>query len=295
MFDNNSIKEILHKIELELKSYGIEDAWQEASLLLETFSAFDRLEQLRHPDRELNSLQIEQIKAAVQDRCQHKPLSQILGEIYFYGRPFYVNADVLTPRADTEILVESVIKKIEKRYFGSKKKIAVLDSCTGSGCIGITIWLESRKNEIIRRLDLCDSSAKALKVARRNAERYSLSDREVSFYACDLWANEGRRYDVITCNPPYVKKADMEQLMPEVALFEPQMALYGGNDGLDFYRRLAAEAADYLFPGGILALEHAYDQRERIKKIFTDVPFSLVAELDDYGGNARVLIFELAE
>ncbi|MDD4541285.1 MAG: peptide chain release factor N(5)-glutamine methyltransferase [Eubacteriales bacterium] len=293
MLANNSITGILQEIAQELKSCGIEDASLEASLIVDKFSGFDRLEQWRHPEHRLSKLQCEQIQFAVEERCKHKPLAQILGEVYFYGYPFYVNADVLTPRADTEILVEAVLKIIEERYAESNESIAVLDSCTGSGCIAISIWLETRKALSIHQLDLCDYSEKALKVARRNAERHSLPGEIVSFYCSDLWPETEARYDVITCNPPYINQEGMAQLMPEVAKYEPRLALFGGRDGLDFYRRLAAEAKDRLLSGGILALEHAYNQREVIKEIFADSPFKLLTELDDYGGNARVLIFEL--
>lgn len=295
MSNNNSIKGILGETEQKLKSCGIEDASLEASLLLEAFSSFNRLEQLLYPERELNKKQVERIKAAVEERCQHKPLSQILGEIYFYGRPFYVNENVLAPRPDTEILVEAVLKEIEKRYAQSRKKLTVLDSCTGSGCIGISIWLESAAKEIISQLDLCDFSEKALKVAYSNAVRHSLPEQNVRFFNCDLWPGEEKHYDVITCNPPYISRADINRLMPEVALHEPQVALDGGRDGLDFYRRLAMEAPARLLTGGILALEHAYDQRQAIKMIFGTASFNLQAELDDYGGNARVLIFKKAD
>lgn len=293
MSDNISISEILKKIEQKLNAYGIEDAWLEASLLVESCSGFDRLEQLRRPQRQLTDQQITELQAAVQERCRHKPLAQILGEICFYGRPFYVNADVLTPRADTEILVEAVIQEVRERYTEAKAGIRVLDTCTGSGCIGLSIRLECGEEDFIRKLDLVDTSAAALEVARRNSERYALTGCHLSFYCCDLWPDADTLYDVITCNPPYISRRDMAGLMPEVACYEPQRALYGGEDGLDYYLRLAEEAADHLSSGGILAVEHAYDQREAIKKIFAASPLNLLREADDYGGNARVLIFEM--
>ncbi|NLV99330.1 MAG: peptide chain release factor N(5)-glutamine methyltransferase [Clostridiaceae bacterium] len=295
MPDNSSIKGILNKIEQELNSCGIEDAWLEASLLVEAFSGFDRLEQLRRPQRHLTGLQIKEIEAAVQERCWHKPLAQILGETCFYGRLFYVNADVLTPRSDTEILVEAVASELKERYRESKKGIRLLDTCTGSACIGISILLECRETVAIDKMDLADTSAGALEIARRNAERYALTAKQASFFCCDLWPDAGTVYDVITCNPPYINEKDMTELMPEVAGYEPQLALYGGRKGLDYYFRLAEEAAGHLSPGGILAVEHAYDQREAIKEIFAASPLKLLKELNDYGGNARVLIFEMTQ
>lgn len=293
MPESKSINRIINELEQELNSCGIEDVSLEASLLLEAFTGFDRLEQLRSPEAQLTDLQISKLKAALHERCRHKPLSQILGETWFYGRPFLVNADVLTPRADTEILVEAVIKEIEERYRGTQEGISVLDTCTGTGCIGISIWLECGKADLIRKLDLNDTSAKALKVARNNAERHALPENCLSLYSCDLWPDDNIHYDVITCNPPYINEGDMERLMPEVGLYEPKLALYGGKDGLDFYRRLAEEAAEHLSPSGIIAVEHAYDQREAIKEIFAASPLKLLKKLNDYGGNARVLIFEM--
>lgn len=294
MTNKSSIKHILNEIEQELSSCGIEDASLEAAIILESFSGFDRLEQLRHPEHEVDVQLQYEIKEAVQERRRRKPLSQILGEVYFYGRPFYVTEDVLTPRPDTEILVEAVLQEIRERYSSSGNGISVLDSCTGSGCIGLSLLLELKADHIINRLDLCDNSQKALEIARRNAKRHAV-EKEVSHWECDFWPNNGEQYDVITCNPPYIKREDMAQLMPEVAHFEPYQALYGGSDGLDFYRRLAVEAAEHSRPGAILAVEHAYDQRAAIKEIFADSLFSFVRELNDYGGNARVLIFELRE
>lgn len=294
MTNKCSIKNIHTEIEQELSSCGIEDASLEAAIMLEHFTGCDRLEQLRHPEREVNAQQLEEINKAVQERCRRKPLSQILGEVYFYGRPFYVTEDVLTPRPDTEILVEAVLQEIRERYLSSGNGIAVLDSCTGSGCIGLSLLLELKVDHIIKHLDLCDNSREALEIARRNAKRHAVMGK-ISLFDCDLWPNAAKRYDVITCNPPYINREDMEQLMPEVAQFEPYPALYGGSDGLEFYRRLAAETAEHSKPGAILAVEHAYDQRAAIKEIFADSPFAFVRELDDYGGNARVLIFELRE
>ncbi|MCL2695367.1 MAG: peptide chain release factor N(5)-glutamine methyltransferase [Clostridiales bacterium] len=231
------------------------DAWWEAKLLLE------------YVDDDL-----ERLSELVRRRLSGEPLQYILGEWTFYGLDFRVTPDVLIPRQESELLVELA----RERDFSS-----VLDLCCGSGCIGIsTVWnLESG----IWNLTLADISPEALTVAGENALRHGVKAELVQ---SDLFAQVEGTFDLILCNPPYLSADDMGRLQRELA-FEPALALYGSEDGLAFYRRIAAEYRDYLAPDGVLLLEIGSTQAEAVCALF---PGAEVYK--DYAGLDRVVRVE---
>lgn len=194
-------------------------------------------------------------------RLAGEPLQYILGEWELMGLPFRVDARALIPRQDTETLVEAALGLIKERGYRT-----VLDLCCGTGCIGISLAALSGA-----AVTLADISADALALARENAEKNGVCARMTE---TNLFSNIKRSFDLIACNPPYLSDADMAALQREVR-FEPALALYGGADGLDFYRRIRTEYAAHLNPGGALLLEVGFGQAAAVCALFGENAYAL--------------------
>ena len=243
-------------------------------------------------------------------RRRRIPLAQILGRQSFYGLDFFVNEDVLIPRADTECLVDLVLedyaeltKQTEKTYAekrnsahvsnkheddvengANSSSLNILDLCTGSGCIGISVAKHLPYQELL----LVDLSEKALAVAKKNAEEHL--GENVTLLQSDLLTEvQGKKYSLLLSNPPYIVSRVIPDLEREVSEYEPKMALDGGEDGLLFYRRSAKEAKKVLLPGARLYLEIGYDQGESVKDIFQKEGYEEVEVFPDLAGNPRVV------
>ena len=218
-------------------------------------------------------------------RRRRIPLAQILGRQSFYGLDFFVNEDVLIPRADTECLVDLVLEDYadlaKQAGFSS---LNILDLCTGSGCIGISVAKHLPYQELL----LLDLSEKALAVAKKNAEKHL--GENVTLLQSDLLTGvQGKKFSLLLSNPPYIVSRVIPGLEREVSEYEPKMALDGGEDGLVFYRRIAKEAKAVLLPGARLYLEISYDQGESVKDIFQKEGYEAVEVFPDFAGNPRVL------
>lgn len=243
-------------------------------------------------------------------RRRRIPLAQILGRQSFYGLDFFVNEDVLIPRADTECLVDLVLedyadlaKQAGKTYSekrnsenvsnkhednveneANSSSLNILDLCTGSGCIGISVAKHLSYQELL----LLDLSEKALAVAKKNAEKHL--GENVTLLQSDLLTGvQGKKFSLLLSNPPYIVSRVIPGLDREVSEYEPKMALDGGEDGLVFYRRIAREAKAVLLPGARLYLEIGYDQGESVKDIFQKEGYEAVEVFPDLSGNPRVL------
>lgn len=243
-------------------------------------------------------------------RRRRIPLAQILGRQSFYGLDFFVNEDVLIPRADTECLVDLVLedyadlaKQAGKTYSekrnsehvsnkhednveneANSSSLNILDICTGSGCIGISVAKHLPYQELL----LVDLSEKALAVAKKNAEKHL--GENVTLLQSDLLTGvQGKKFSLLLSNPPYIVSRVIPGLDREVSEYEPKMALDGGEDGLVFYRRIAKEAKAVLLPGARLYLEIGYDQGESVKDIFQKEGYEAVEVFPDLSGNPRVL------
>ena len=243
-------------------------------------------------------------------RTNREPLQYILGSQVFMGLDFEVNEHVLIPRQDTENLVEEV-NKIIKQMKADKidSDIDILDMCTGSGCIIISLVA---MNEGVYGTAV-DLSREAISVARRNAINNSVTDR-VEFYVGDLfdgitehkeqkvvraglsctkYGPARQTFDIIVSNPPYIPTAEIAKLMPEVGDFEPMMALDGDEDVLRFYRQIAADAPDFLKDGGYLIVEIGFDQGQDVRNIFLENNFADVRVIKDYQDNDRIVVGHL--
>ena len=225
---------------------------------------------------EISEENYNKIMSAINQRLKHVPIAYIFGKTNFYGYDFKVNKNVLIPRMDTEILVESIIKDINSQ----KGQVSVLDIGTGSGAIIITIAKESNAECIA-----VDISKEALEVALQNANDLKAN---VKFIHSDLFKNVDFKVDFIVSNPPYIETDICNTLDKEVRLNEPILALDGGVDGLDFYKKIIAEAPNYLNNGGKLYFEIGYNQADAVKSLM-EKDFKDIIVLKDYGGNDRVV------
>ncbi len=264
-----------------LQAAGVECADYDAKQLLFSCTGLTEASYLADPDRSVPQEVQKRYRQLISLREQRIPLQLILGSAWFYGREFFVNGDVLIPRPDTEILVEEAMKEIQPGD-------SVLDVCTGSGCILLTIACEQKLGESLGT----DISAKALAVAQENRKRLSEEIRGCvpAFAQGDLLEPAaGRKFDVIVSNPPYIPAGVIPQLAPEVKDHDPLQALDGGEDGLVFYRRIAAGAGEFLKPDGLLFLEIGYDQAQAVSQILRNACFTDITVTRDYGGNDRVI------
>ncbi len=267
-------KECLEKAVEQLQSVGIEEAKLDAWYLLEHVSGMSRSSFFLHGQEDMPEDVWERYQPLVAYRKQHIPLQHLTGYQEFMGLEFQVGSQVLVPRQDTEELVERLIPLVQ----GKK----VLDMCTGSGCIAISLAHYGHPIQI----DGVDLSMEALQIARGNVEKHQV---KVGLYRSDLYDAISEQYDIIVSNPPYIASAEIDTLMPEVREHEPMMALDGGEDGLDIYRRLASESAEYLLPGGMIWMEIGYDQGESVPALFADQGYVEIQCIRDLTGKNRIV------
>lgn len=277
-------RELYEYGKLRLAENEIAEAALDARLLLEYICHTDRNELIVHGDRECSDLEEQFYRMTIDRRASHIPLQHITGEQEFMGLSFKVNEHTLIPRQDTEILVEEAMRHLSDG-------MRILDMCTGSGCILLSLLKYSNECEGIG----IDISGKALAVARENASRLQL---DASFLEGDLFApladfvsekTTDRLFDMIVSNPPYIETAVIDTLMPEVREHEPVLALDGMEDGLHFYRRIVAEAPAHMRKGAYLFFEIGCEQGEAVKALMQEGGFEQVEILKDYAGLDRVV------
>lgn len=258
-----------------LEKAGIQEAALDARLLLEEVCGTDRNTLLVHGDRAVTEEEEIQFRIFIERRSTHEPLQQITGWQEFMGLRFSVTEDVLVPRQDTETLVEEVM-----RYL--RDGMEILDVCTGSGCILLSLLRYSNGCRGVG----CDISEKALAVAGQNAKELGIS---AQFIQSDLFESIEGRFEYIVSNPPYIRKDMIPTLMEEVRDHEPLIALDGGEDGLDFYRKITREATEHLYSGGMLFFEIGYDQGEAVKLLMEEEGYEEVTVSQDLAGLDRVV------
>ena len=258
----------------------IEEAELDARLLLEFVCGTDRNTLLVHGERDVSEEEYGRYCGLIERRAVHVPLQHLTGEQDFMGLTFLVNKDVLVPRQDTEVLVEEAMKHLHDG-------MRILDLCTGSGCILLSLLHYSNDCEGVG----VDLSARALSVAGKNYEiqRTQRPDMKARFLEGNLFEGLEDRFDMIVSNPPYIKTAVIDTLMPEVREYEPVMALDGGTDGLAFYRRIAGDAGAYLNGGGMLFFEIGCEQAADVCKIMEAAGFREVEVVKDFAGLDRVV------
>ena len=305
-----TVRELLTLGERQLIESGIRDAARDSKSLYCYLIGIPETKLFMEYQYTIQDLLCEQYFDLVDRRASGEPLQYIVGTQEFMGLTFNVDPRVLIPRMDTEILVENALSIIKDgrlagegaRVIGDKQSWSVLDLCTGSGAIGISIArLAAREAKVT----LSDVSKDALEVARENIRLNDVSDRAKVVFG-DLFAPFKRlfkkqKFGMIVSNPPYIEKDVIPTLQKEIFEHEPMTALDGGADGLDFYRRIAAEAADYLENGGVILLEIGDTQGEAVKTLLegsegegaegsgTKGKFSEVRIIKDLAGRDRVV------
>ncbi|MBE5757995.1 MAG: peptide chain release factor N(5)-glutamine methyltransferase [Clostridiales bacterium] len=252
---------------------GVSDLHKIDELTLSEFRKFDKLTKLR---------------------ARHVPLDKLIGYKYFFDVKIPFNKNVLTPRQETEILTDMVIKDIKKNFKNTPP--SVLDLCSGSGCIGLAIASNTGVN-----VTLADISAKAIKISKKNNklnDKLRLKDSKpplnINYYVSDLFEKLEYKFDIIVCNPPYIKTQDLQKLEIEVKDFDPMLALDGGKDGLDFYRRVIADAPKYLNDGGKIYFEVGIEQGDKVVKLLNK-DFEDVQVIKDFAQIDRFIIAKKRE
>ena len=276
-------QEWLRKASASLESAGIADAESDAWLMFSHVTGMSRMEYTLDRDKCLSDEEICSLAKMLEKRNQHIPVQQITGEAWFMGYPFFVNENVLIPRMDTEVLVEAVLTRLPAVPVTENGKRRVLDMCTGSGCILLSL-LKEEKGLLGTG---ADTSEKALLVARENAHRLEC---EAQFIFSDLWENIEDTYEIIVSNPPYIVRNVISTLDTEVKDHEPVLALDGGEDGLDFYRKIVADTHRHLVPGGLLAFEIGYDQGQALTALLKKAGYRNIEILKDLAGLDRVAL-----
>lgn len=251
---------------------GDADAWA----LMEFVFGIEKSYYFLHGDDRIEQEQRCRYESCIETRCRRVPLQQITGYAWFMGRKFTVNEHVLIPRFDTEILVEEAGKCL-------KPGMRLLDLCTGSGCILLSLMKEYEALKL--RGVGADISPLALQVAGKNREALGV---EAELVESDLFSALSGTFDLIVSNPPYIATNELEYLMPEVGEHEPRLALDGKEDGLYFYRKIVEQAGDYLRPEGWLLFEIGYDQGEALRNILSEAGYTDVRIGKDLAGLDRI-------
>lgn len=278
-----TLKQLYKVGTVKLAEEGIEEFSLDAWYLLEYVTGVSKAMYFAEPERTVSEENADRYIDCIRQRAAHIPLQHITGEQEFMGYPFCVNEHVLIPRQDTEILVEEAIQVM-------RPKMKVLDMCTGSGCIVLSILKMCREKYYMTDLQGigADVSEEALKVARENGRRLGVP---VTWIQSDLFAKipEEEKYDVIVSNPPYIETAVIDTLQEEVRLHDPYIALDGKEDGLYFYRRIISEADKYLKPQGKLMFEIGCDQAEAVEELMKNAGYEQITVKKDLAGLDRVV------
>lgn len=268
-----------------LEQAGLPDAALDARFLLEEVCGTNLQTLLVFPEKKVTEEEVNQYRAFIQRRKDREPTAMILGEWDFMGLTFRLNKSTLIPEQDTEVLVETALEELKRRGPG-EVPLRILDLCTGSGCILLSLLHELGNAGGLGT----DLSEEALEAARENAVRLGLQER-AAFRQGDLWEPVGdERFDLIVSNPPYVPTDVIPTLEPEVRCGEPYAALDGGEDGLVFYRRIVKEAAGHLKPSGIIIVESGFDEAAQIAALMQDQKLRGIRTVKDYGGLDRVVL-----
>jgi release factor glutamine methyltransferase len=302
-----SVLEVIQRSAAFLAKKNVESPRLQVELMLAQLLRVPRMSLYLNFERVLNDKELDDLRKMVTRRGQREPLQQILGSTCFCGLEITVNANVLVPRPETELLAEAGWKFLiadcglriadlntsacELRETppgeSATTNLTALDFGTGSGCLAIALAVKCPNAQVVA----LDVSKEALKVARENAVRNKVDSRIrfIEGNGFDALAR-GELFDLIVSNPPYIPTEEIASLEPEVRDHDPRMALDGGADGLDFYRRLALEAANFLKPGGRILLELGAGQSDAVKNLFLDQKWVVEAIQSDYNGHPRVLI-----
>ena len=275
-------KEFLEKMKNELQNIQNFDTSDTKNVICEVLCLKPKDYLLKN---EFSDEEMEKLGKVVQKLQKNEPLDKILGKKCFFGRDFLTNENVLSPRAETELLVEQGLNYLQKM---TSKPLYVLDLCCGSGCIGLTIACETGGNV---RVVLSDISKPALDVAKTNGTK--LDAKNVKFILGDMFEGlkDDEKFDIIISNPPYIASSEIQNLSPQVKNFDPLLSLDGGKDGLKFYRQIATNAEKYLKKNGVILVEIGCKQGACVQEIFANFGYTTKL-IKDYSQNDRIVVAE---
>jgi release factor glutamine methyltransferase len=279
--------DLLRKSTEYLEQNGIDDALSEAEMLVFHAVNMDRLDAyIDNP--EIMSAGSAKVRRLLRRRIKGEPVQYIIGHIEFLDLTIRVGKGVLIPRPETELLVEEAIKAARRQTSEVRSKtvksLSLLDLCTGTGCIALALAKEFPAAEVYGT----DLSKEAVAYAKKNAKANNI--KNVSFSQGSLFEPvKGKRFDIITANPPYIRRDEIETLQREIRDWEPVAALDGGMDGMDFYWAILSSAGGFLNIGGLIFLELGYDQAEEVHKIARAEGFRKITIINDYAGIGRIL------
>ncbi|WP_248663143.1 peptide chain release factor N(5)-glutamine methyltransferase [Fuchsiella alkaliacetigena] len=284
-----TIKEILAKTTAHFKKYELQTPRLDAEVLLADLLGMERIELYVNFDRPLETEEVDQYRKRVIQRSKRIPVAYIIGYQEFMSLEFKVNDQVLIPRPETEHLVETALEKIESL---TKESLQVVELCTGSGAVVISLAKQLGELAVTKEIDYVatDISKSALEIAQENASKHGVLEW-IEFLSGDLLVpleDLANKADLLLANPPYIATEEWEQLQPEVKR-EPELALKAGEDGLEFYRRIISGAESVIAEQGLLGLEIGLGQAEAVQKLLLDKGFIEVEVIDDYAEIPRVI------
>jgi release factor glutamine methyltransferase len=282
-----TIQKLLNWITEYLTNKGVDSPRLSAELLLSHVLGLSRIELYTNFDKIVTKEQRDKLHDLVERAGRHEPIAYLIGKTEFYSLELIITPDCMIPRPETELLVERAIEFLRNRS-GTK---FVCDLCTGCGCIAVAI----AKNVPVARIIATDISASALDVAAQNIEKYNLNEK-ITLLCGDLFEPiipqlDVEKFDLIVCNPPYVSGTEFEKLSKSIKDYEPKLALYAGEDGLDVYRRIIEKVDDFLKPDAALMLEIGYSQGPAVRELLEKAgAFAEIKIEKDTGDNDRIAI-----
>ena len=279
MNNHSRVIDIINWAEEYFSLNGFENSRKEIEWLLEEILGCKKLELYLRYEEELTAEQLQTLHTWIDRRIEKEPMQYITGNCEFYGRKFIVNNDVFIPRPETETLINIVLSILDNSSYQN-----ILDVCTGSGCIAITLAKELNNANV----SAIDVSEKALNIAMINAKNHNV---DINFEQIDILSNTYKNnMDMIVCNPPYIPINEMGSIMDDVRLYEPEIALTDGSDGLSFYKRISELAPSIVISGGYVLLEVGINQHPQlVKNIFDIQSFSKTEMISDLNGDPRIL------
>ena len=269
------LKKVFRQYISLLKDNGVENSGMDVMLLFNFALGTTSNQYIFAEDRQISEFELKRIKTLVDRRARHEPVAKIIGKKLFLDYSFYVDVNVLDPRPETEVLVQAVLNNA-----GAARTI--LDLGTGSGCVAISLALMLKQVSV----SASDISEKALLIARQNAEE---NGAKVSFVISDWFSSFSKRFDIIVSNPPYISSSDFTKLPNDVRSYDPKLALVGGRDGLDCYRKIAQSLSLHLNNDGLAFFEIGFGQKQGVTNIFSQEGLSVVNVWNDINSLERVI------
>ena len=275
-----TLKELFNKIFKILNSKKIENPGLEANIIISHVLKINNEKIFMQNNKKVYKKNLSKIHKIVRQRIQDKPMAYLVGNTYFYSNKFYVNNNVLIPRPESELIVELGCKSIK-----NTKDPEILDLCCGSGCIGISIYKNLRwKPQIV----FSDISAKALEVCKKNLNKFRIKKNSIVIES-DLFKKIDRKFNLIVCNPPYIKNADFLNLDNTIRSYEPRSALVSSDNGTNHLKRVIKSSKKRLYDNGVLVVEIGYNQSKEITNFFKKQGFSDIVVSKDLSGIKRAI------